>query len=115
MLSVSLRLGRPVALERGRERGLLVVVEPDREAVRGEDRQPGVLQRDQAHQHVVGARDLLLVDAGGLVAVMAVGDQQLGVLERGLEGVDRGGVVDAPQLVDRAVLVGDLAPRARRA
>ena len=65
---------------------LLVVVEAGHQAVRREDGQAGVLQRDEAHQDVVGARLLLLVDAGGLVAVMAVGDQQLGVLERGLEG-----------------------------
>ena len=38
------------------ERVLLVVVEADREPVGREDRQAGVLQRDQAHQHVVGAR-----------------------------------------------------------
>ena len=54
------------------------------EAVGGEDGQPLVLQRDQAHEHVAVlalAADLLGVDARGLVAVVAVGDEQLGRLQ----------------------------------
>ena len=58
------------------ERALLVGAHG--QPVGREDGQAVVLQRDEAHQHVVGARLLLLVDARGLVAVMAVGDQQLG-------------------------------------
>ena len=77
----------------------------------GKDGEARVLQGDQAHQHVVGRRLLLLVDPGGLVAVVAVGDQQLGLLERGLERRDRVLVFDAPELVERALVVGDLAPR----
>ena len=41
-----------VALERLRERVAAVVVEPADEAMRGEHRQPGILQRDQAHEDV---------------------------------------------------------------
>ena len=72
----------------------------------GEHRQPRILQRDQAHQHVAVvtlAADLLGVDPRGLVAMMAVGDQQLGVLQRRLGGGDRGGVGDARQPADGAV------------
>ena len=53
------------------------------EAVGGEDGQARVLERDEVHQHVAVlalAADLVGVDARGLVAVVAVGDQQLGVL-----------------------------------
>ncbi len=56
-------------------------VEAAHEAVRGEDREPRVLERDEAHQHVAVralAADLIGVHARGLVAVVAVGDQQLG-------------------------------------
>ena len=55
------------------------------EAVGREDRQARVLQRDEAHEHVAVralAADLLGVHARGLVAVVAVGDQQLGGGER---------------------------------
>ena len=65
------------------------------EAVGGEDRESLVLQGDQAHEHVAVlalAADLLGVDARGLVAVVAVGDEQLGRLQGGLEGLDRRGV-----------------------
>jgi hypothetical protein len=55
------------------------------------------------------AADLLGVHARGLVAVMAVGDEQLGGGERLLEGLDRGGIGHAPEPVDRAVVVGQLA------
>ncbi len=70
-----------------------------------------VLQGDEAHQHVAVsafAADLLGVDARGLVAVVAVGDQQLGAAQRLLEGGDRAGVADAAQPIDRAVVVGQL-------
>ena len=61
------------------------VVEAGQQAVRGEDRQAGIAERDEAHQHVpvpALAAALLGVDARRLVAVVAVGDQQLGGGER---------------------------------
>ena len=57
-------------------------VQAAHEAVRGEHGQARVLERDEAHQHVAVlalAADLLGVDARRLVAVVAVGDQQLDV------------------------------------
>ena len=108
MLSVSRGSVGPVALER-----LVEARAVGDEPVRGEDGEPRVLQGDEAHQHVVGAGHLLLVHARGLVAVMAVGDQQLGALELVLEGGDGLLVVHAPEPVHRAVLVGHLAPRLR--
>ena len=74
---------------------------------------PGVLQRDEAHERVAVrafAADLVGVDAGGLVAVVPVGDQKLGVGQLGGERLVDGGVGDPPDAVDRAVGVGDLAP-----
>ena len=52
------------------------------------------------------AADLLGVHARGLVAVVAVGDQQLGVGERHLELGDQVRVGEAPERVRRAVGVG---------
>ena len=43
--------------------------------------------------------------------MVAVGDQQLGVRQRGLHVRDRVRVADPPQAVDGPVVVGDLAPR----
>ncbi|CAA9531776.1 MAG: hypothetical protein AVDCRST_MAG30-3857 [uncultured Solirubrobacteraceae bacterium] len=103
-----------VPLEHDRELLLLVGGEAAHEAVRGEDREPGVLQRDEAHQDVaVGtlAADLLRVRARGLVAVVAVGDQQLRAGQRLVDGLDRDRVRHAPQAVQGAVGVGDLAER----
>ena len=60
--------------------------------VGGEDRQAGIREGAEEHQHVAVlalAADLLRVDARGLVAVVAVGDQQLGVGQRGLHRGDR--------------------------
>ena len=57
------------------------------------------------------AADLLRVDARGLVAVVAVGDQQLGGRQRLLDGGDRVAVAHAPEAVHCAVLVGQLAER----
>ena len=58
----------------------------------GEDGEAGVVEPGQRHQRVVVralAADLVAVGAGGLVAVVAVGDQQLGVGEAlGDGGVD---------------------------
>ena len=74
-----------VAPDRVRERLVLVRAQVAQEPVGREHGQPGILERHQAHQHVAVralAADLLGVHAGGLVAVMAVGDQELGVLER---------------------------------
>ena len=97
-----------------RSRVAAVLVEAGQQAVRGEDGQARVAQRDEAHEHVAVpalAAALLGVDARGLVAVMAVGDQQLGRGERGPRGRDRVRVGDAPEPVGRAVVVGDLAVR----
>ena len=80
----------------------------------GEDGQARVLERDEAHQRVAVralAADLVGVGAGGLVAVVAVGDQQLGVGERGGDRLVDRGVGDPPDAVDGAVVVGHLAPR----
>ena len=44
----------------------------------------------------------------GLVAVVAVGDDELLVAHGGGEQADGGGVADAPEAVQHAVLVGDL-------
>ena len=66
----------------------------------GEDGQARVGQRAEEHQHVAVlalAADLVGVDARGLVAVVAVGDQQLGVGQRGLERGDQLRVADAPE------------------
>ena len=59
----------------------------------GEDGEAGIIEAGQRHQRVVVralAADLVAVGAGGLVAVVAVGDQQLGVGEALADGgVDR--------------------------
>ena len=80
----------------------------------GEDRETGVAQRDEAHERVtVGAvaADLVRVSARGLVAVVAVGDQQLGSAQLLLRCGDRGPVGDAPEPMGRAVVIGQLAVR----
>ncbi len=53
------------------------------EAVGGEDLEPGILGRDEHHGHLRAGRDSLLLAEGdsGLVAVVAVGDQELLVVE----------------------------------
>ena len=74
----------------------------------GEDGQAGVVETGQRHQRVAVralVADLLRVGAGGLVAMVAVGDQQLGVGQLLRDrGVDLG-VGDAPDAVDGAVVV----------
>ena len=55
--------------------------------------------------------DLPLVGERGLVAVVAVGDQQLAGLELGGDRLVHGRVADPPDAVGGAVGVGDLAPR----
>ena len=55
-----------------------------------------------------------MVHARGLVAVVAVGDQQLGAGQRRAHRLRRRRVGDAPQAVRGAVLVGDLGPRLAR-
>ncbi len=80
----------------------------------GEHGQARVLEGDQAHEHVaVGplTADLLGVDAGRLVAVVAVGDQQLGVSQHLLHRGDRRRVLHAAEAVDGAVVVGGLRPQ----
>ena len=53
--------------------------------MRGEDGEARVLERDEAHQHELRAA-LVAVHARGLVAVVAVGDQQLRAGERLVHG-----------------------------
>ena len=82
-----------------------------------EDGEAGVVERDQAHQRVAVralAADLVGVGARGLVAVVAVGDQQLGVGQLGGDRLVDRGVGDPPDAVDGAVVVGRPRPRARR-
>jgi len=57
--------------------------------------------------------DLLGVGLHRLVAMMAVGDQQLGLARGPLHDLDRLGIGDAPDAVRGAVRVGDLAPGRR--
>ena len=60
-----------------------IAAEAGDQAMGGEDRQPRILERDEMHQHelvLAAAADLLRIDARRLVAVVAVGDQQLGWL-----------------------------------
>ena len=79
-----------------------------------EDRQAGIVERDEAHERVSMrplTADLVRVDAGCLVAVMAVGDQQLGVGEAGRHRLVDGRLRDSPDTMDGALRVGHLAPR----
>ena len=105
-------LDLPVAPDRLAQGLAAVRVDAGEEPVGGEDGEPGVAERDEAHQHVRvrGAR-LLGVHARGLVAVVAVGDQQLGRRQRLGRRGDGLGVGDPPQPVHRAVVVGRLAER----
>src|SRR5579859_4682583 len=57
------------------------------------------------------AADLLGVDPCGLVAVMAVGNQQLGITDRVLHGRDRARVGDPPEAIGGSIIFGRLAPR----
>ena len=81
--------------------------------MRRKDRQAGIGHRDEAHQHVAVVSlpaDLVRIRARGLVAMVAVGDQQLGVRKRLLDLADHAGVAHAPETVNRAIGVGDLSP-----
>ncbi len=89
------------------------VGEAAQEAVVPEHGQAWIVERDQAHQRVAVvalAADLVGVHAGGLVAVVPVRDQQLGVREAGGHGLDHIGVGHAPDAVAGAIGVGRLAP-----
>ena len=95
-----------------------VAGEPADEAVRREDHQARVLERDEVHQDVAVlalAADLVGVDARGLVAVVPVGDQQLGG-RRARPGRrrSRSGSATRQRRLTRALGVGLLAERARR-
>jgi hypothetical protein len=84
-------------------------VEGGEQPVGGEDGEPGVGHRAEEHQRVAVlalAADLLGVDARGLVAVVAVGDQELGIGEGVADGGDGGLVGAAPDRGGRAVGVG---------
>jgi hypothetical protein len=79
-----------------------------------EDREARVLQRDEAHEHPAGVRLVGLlggVGARGLVAVVAVGDEQLRVAEGLGDRPDDLRVGDPPHPVDRPVVVDGLAER----
>src|SRR2546422_349406 len=56
------------------------------------------------------AADLVRVGTGGLVAVVPVGDQQLGVGQLGGNRLVDSGIGDPPDAMNGAVGVGDLAP-----
>ena len=66
------------------------------EPVRGEDLEPGILGRDENDGHLRAGRESLLLAEGDrrLVAVVAVGDQELLVVEV----ADEHRVVDPPEL-----------------
>ena len=83
----------------------------------GKTSRPGSDERAEQHQHVAVlalAADLVGVHARGLVAVMAVGDQQLGVGQRHLQLGDEVLVGRAPERVARAVEVGRRGERLGR-
>ena len=93
---------------------LAVVLQAGEHPVGGEDEQPRVVERHQEHQHVAVvalATHLVRIHARGLVAVVPVRDQQLGIRERGLERRDLLGVGHAPEGVARALAVGRLGER----
>ena len=76
--------------------------------MRREDEQPRVGERAEQHQHVAVialAADLLGVHARGLVAVVAVGDQELGPGQRVLERGDLLSAAHAPERVAGALVV----------
>ena len=90
-----------------------VGVEVAEHAVRAEDRQAGVIERDQAHERVAMgplAADLVGVGERRLVAVVTVGDQELGVGQLGGDRLVDSGIGDPPDAMHRAVGVGDLTP-----
>ncbi len=102
--------------QRGGQRLLLGgVAEVGEEPVVAEDGEAGVFERDERHQRVAVlavAADLVGVGARGLVAVVAVGDQELrSRVSSAVNGRDDLRVVNAPDAVDGAVGVGGLAPR----
>jgi hypothetical protein len=103
-----------VLAQRGRQRldALGVARQAAHEPVGREDGEARVLQCDQAHEDVAMvalAADLVGVHAGRLVAVVAVGDEQLGVGQRALDRLDRGRVCQPPQPGGRPLVVRDLA------
>ena len=75
--------------------------------------QAGVLERDERHQDVVlksPAADLALIGESGLVAMVAVGDQELAGLELDRDRLVNRRIADSPDAVGGAVAVGDLTP-----
>ena len=77
----------------------------------GAGRWPGLSFSSSSRRLVEGELELggalLGVGDGGLVAVVAVGDDELLVGHGGDDEVDEGGVGELPDAVDDAVLVGD--------
>ena len=91
-----------------------VVCEARDQTVGREDGETRILQRDEGHQDEVGRTalaHLALVGEGGLVAVVTVGDQQLARRELVRDRSVDGRVVDSPDSMGRAIVVGDLAQR----
>ena len=88
---------------------LAVLLQAREQAVGGEDGEAGVGERAEEHQDVAVfalAAHLLGVHPRRLVAMVAVGDQQLGPGEPVDEASDRGGVGDPPERVAGALVVG---------
>ncbi len=107
------RLDLEVVSDRGGQRLVLLGGEALEQAMRGKHREPRVLERDQAHEHVAVralAADLLGVHPCGLVAVVTVGDQQLGPAQRLGQAGDHRLVLDVPEPVHGPVVVGRLRP-----
>ena len=82
--------------------------------MRGEDEQPGVRERAEQHQRVVVAAlaaDLLGVHARGLVAMVAVRDQELRVGQRPCSAAISSASRDPPERVAGALVVACLRER----
>ncbi len=108
------RFDLEVPADRLGERLVLIGAQAADQPVGREHGEARVLERDKAHEHVAVraiAANLLGVHPGRLVAVMAVGDQQLCLRTRPLDGLDRGRVGDPPEPVDGPVIVSGLRPR----
>ena len=114
----SSRSGHLVDLERPQDRLSQRLARPGLAEVReqpvvAEHGQPGVLERDQRHQRVTVVAvpaDRVGIGSCRLVAVVAVGDQELGLRELGGDRAVGLRIVDAPDPVRDAVVVDGLGP-----